>query len=76
MALSACVAFPFLFFRKWKLSIVIFSVGSNVGWFFDSFFGSNLFYVYNIVWLSYFSLLIWPLINLAAIIWYVRTRKK
>jgi hypothetical protein len=76
MAVSACVAFPFLLFRKWKLALVIFSIGSNLGWFLNVLWGSNLFNFYDIVWFSYFSFLIWPLINIALIIWYARTKHR
>ena len=54
--------------RKWLLGLVVFSVLGNISFLISV--ESRMFYVYNIVWLKYFSLLIWPFINFFLIIAY------
>ena len=60
--------------RKWFLGLIVFSILGNL-----SFLGnieSRMFNVFHIVWLKYFSLFIWPLINIFLIIRYRKQRRE
>lgn len=60
--------------RKLSLSVIIFSVLANILFFLNN--GSDIFDYYNIVWLLYFSVFIWPILNILLIIWYFKTKPK
>lgn len=77
IAVSFIVAMIFLVIkRKIFLSAMIFSILANSSFLLN--YGSDMFDSYNIVWLLYFSVFIWPIINIALIIYYASTspRKK
>lgn len=65
----------FLISKKLFLSLVVMSVLSNAVWLFDIFTGSEIYYSYDIMFLFYFSLYIWPLINIFLVIKYLKKRK-
>ncbi len=54
--------------RKKLLSFVIFSILGNLGFVVNIFTKSEMFLIYNIVWLKYLILFIWPLLNIYLII--------
>ncbi len=60
--------------KRKLLSLIIFSLLGNLSFFLN--FGSDMFDFYKIVWLLYFSVFIWPIINIFLIIYYVRTRPR
>ena len=55
-------------------SILIFSIGTNFIFFLEAANNSFWFRSYHVEWLQYFSLFIWPVINISLIIWYVRKK--
>ncbi len=59
--------------RKWFLALIVFSMLGNLSFLVN--IGSMMFDSYNIQWLGYFSLFIWPIINVALIIKYLKIRK-
>ncbi len=65
----------FLKTKKLFLSVIIFLVGINIVLLLESFNNSIWFRAYNLEWLQYFSLFIWPVINIILVIWYVRRKK-
>lgn len=69
IALISYVSKRSIFFSLMILSILAnFSFLLNVG--------SDMFDSYNIVWLLYFSVFIWPIINILLIIYYAKTSPK
>lgn len=56
------------------LALIIFSVLGNLSLLLN--IGSEMFRVYHIKWLGYFSLLIWPILNIFLIIRYTQTKPK
>ncbi|HLM83607.1 MAG TPA: hypothetical protein VK254_00125 [Candidatus Bathyarchaeia archaeon] len=58
------------------LALIVFSVLANLSIWLN--IGSGMFGFYSIMWLKYFSVFIWPILNIFLIIYYVRTgaRKK
>jgi hypothetical protein len=66
--------FTWAFSRKWFLGLVIFSILGNISFLISV--ESRMFYIYNIVWLKYFSLFIWPIINIFLIVLYRRKKKQ
>jgi len=56
------------------LALVVFSILGNISIWLN--IGSQMFISYNILWLKYFSVFIWPILNIFLIIWYVKTRPK
>ncbi len=74
LGLSVIVALIILVItRKKFLSLVIFSVLGNLSFLINA--GSFMFDSYNIKWLQYFSLSLWPLLNIYLIIKYFQTKK-
>ena len=57
------------------LSATVFSVLCNIIVLFAISLKSLIFFTYNLEWLQYFSLLIWPLLNIYLIIKYFQTKK-
>jgi hypothetical protein len=56
------------FSKKWLWGLIAFSILGNL-----SFLGnieSRMFYVYQLRWLKYFSIIVWPLISIFLIIKY------
>ena len=49
-------------------SMLIFSVGFNLILFVEAFGNSAWFRIYNLEWLQYFSLFIWPFLNIFFIV--------
>jgi hypothetical protein len=75
------VIFSLLLFLKTKkglLSIIIFSVFSNVVFYFSS--GSRIFAIYNLKWFVFFIINLWPWINvlllLLLVFKYARNKKR
>ncbi len=58
------------------LSLVVFSSLSNIVLFLISISGSLVFRIYNIEWLQYFSIFIWPIVNIIFITLYVRKKNQ
>ena len=56
------------------LAVAVFSVLGNLSLLLN--IGSRMFVSYNIKWLGYFSLLIWPLLNIFLIIYYAKSKSK
>ena len=56
------------------LAIVVFSILGNLSFLLN--IGSEMFDSYDIKWLGYFSLLIWPIINILLIVYYAKTSSK
>ena len=72
---SLIVSLIFLALAKRKiLAIIVFSVLANISVWLN--IGSEMFDSYSIQWLWYFSVFIWPVLNIIFIIWYVRTGAK
>lgn len=61
--------------RNMLVSVLIFSIGMNVVLFLEAMDNSFWLREYHLQWLQYFSLFIWPIINIFLIIWYVRKKK-
>jgi len=69
LVLSFAISLIFYFLRRnFIFSILLFSVLGNLSFLFN--IGSRMFVTYNMIWFSYFSLFIWPIINLLLIIYY------
>ena len=65
----------YLKFKNAFLSGLFFSLMMNLVLFLESINNSLWFRMYNVGWLQYFSLFIWPVINIILVIWYVRRKK-
>lgn len=55
-----------------KKALVVFSVLANVSFLVNV--GSRMFTFYNLRWLFYFSIFLWPLINMFLVIRYFRKK--
>lgn len=64
-----------VFSRRVFLSLVIFSMLGNLVLWMNIFTGSEIFYVYDVRWIYYFSLFVWPLLNIFLIYYLVRSKK-
>ena len=60
--------------RKWFLGLIIFSVLGNLSFLIN--IGSRMYVSYGIKWFGYFSLFIWPFINIFLIIKYRKQRRE
>lgn len=60
--------------KKWKLGLIVFSILGNLSFFINV--ESRMFYIYNLRWLKYFSIFIWPLINVVLIIIYRKQKNE
>ncbi len=75
LAVSLVIALLVFAIAKRKfLALVVFSILGNLSFLLN--IGSEMFVSYGIKWLGYFSLLVWPIINILLIIYYVRTKPK
>jgi hypothetical protein len=75
VAVSLVISLIVLIFAKRKLlSVVVFSILGNLAFLLN--IGSEMFDSYNIKWFGYFSLLIWPIVNIFLIIYYAKTSPK
>lgn len=63
-----------LYSKKIVVAFLILSVLSNASFLVN--IGSEMFDFYNIVWFLYFSVLIWPIINIILIIYYLKSNPK
>ncbi len=68
--------FIFIKLKNRALAILMLSILSGVILFLVSISGSFIFRIYNIEWLQYFALFIWPIINIILIALYVRKKKQ
>lgn len=59
--------------KKRFLSLVIFSILGNLSFLIS--IESRMFHIYHIVWLQYFSFLIWPILNIYLLIKYFSRKK-
>lgn len=76
-AVSLVAALFFLAITKRRiLALILFSILGNLILLMDVLTGSEIFYVYNIVWVKYFSVFIWPVLNIFLIIYYAKTSAK
>jgi len=57
------------------LAVVVFSVFGNIIFFLASFTGSEIFRVYHFSWFEYFSVLIWPFLNIYVIYKLAKSKK-
>ncbi len=64
IVISLIISFV-VFLRNKLLAIVTFSVLSNASFLLN--IGSEMFYFNNIEWLQYFSIFVWPVINIILI---------
>lgn len=62
--------------KKKFLSTLIFSVFINGIFISAVFLRSLLFQIYGVEWLQYFSIFIWPIINIILIFYYVRKKNQ
>ncbi len=62
--------------KKYNLSMLVFFSLVGIMLFFEAVNNSLWFRIYNVEWLQYFSLFIWPIINIILIILYVRKKKQ
>jgi len=62
----------FIFTRNLKLSLLWLSVLANI---FSITDGRSVFRVYDILWLAYLVVFVWPILNIIFIILYVRRKK-
>ncbi|PIV83803.1 MAG: hypothetical protein COW51_02675 [Candidatus Moranbacteria bacterium CG17_big_fil_post_rev_8_21_14_2_50_44_12] len=60
--------------RRKFLAVVTFSILGNISFLLN--IGSGMFRVYHILWLKYFSVFLWPILNILLIIHYARTKPK
>lgn len=75
LGISAVVSLVVLAFAKRKLlAVVIFTILGNLALLIN--IGSRMFRTYDIMWLKYFAVFIWPIINIFLIIYYARTSPK
>ena len=64
----------FILAKRKFLALIVFSVLGNLSlW---SNIGSEMFDSFNIMWLKYFSVFLWPILNILLIIHYARTNPK
>jgi hypothetical protein len=74
LSLAFIVGFIIFFLTGKKfLSVLIFSVLGNLGFLVN--IGSRMFISYDLKWLQFFSLLIWPIINAYLIFKYLTIKK-
>ena len=76
---GGAVLFSVVFFlvsKRMILSLFILSLLTNAVFFLGVISRSVIFQVYNIQWFQYFSVFIWPIINVFLIIWYVWKKKR
>lgn len=72
---SFIIALVFFALAKRRiLAIIVFSVLANISVWLN--IGSQMFVSYNIEWLKFFSVFIWPILNIFFIIRYARTKPK
>lgn len=64
----------YLISRKLFLGFVVFSVLGNISFLLN--IGSEMFDYYNIMWIKYFSFIIWPVINIVLIYLYYFIKSK
>lgn len=62
-----------LFSKKIYLAVLVFSVLSNISFLLN--IGSEMFVVYHFLWFGYFSLFIWPLLNIFMIYYLIKYKK-
>lgn len=67
--------FFFVIKKKTSFSLIVLSVLINLIFLSALFLKSSFFRAYELEWLQYFSLFIWPVINIILVIWYVRRKK-
>lgn len=60
--------------RSMFFSLMILSLLANASFLLNV--GSDMFDSYNIVWLLYFSVFIWPILNILLIVYYAKTSPK
>ncbi len=63
------------FVKRKLLAIVVFSVLGNIIFFLASFTGSEVFRVYHFLWLEYFSVIVWPFLNIYAVYKLAKSKK-
>jgi len=72
--ISAIIALIVLAFSKNLFkTLVVFSVLANLSFLIN--IGSFMYLSYELIWLQYFSLLVWPIINIVLIIKYFKNKK-
>jgi hypothetical protein len=62
------------FSKKFYVALLVFSVLANISFLVN--IGSEMFRAYHILWLSFFSFFVWPIINIGLIVYYASTRRK
>ena len=75
LALSVVVAVVvFAVSRKIFKTLMWFSILANLSFLVN--IGSFMYLSYNLIWLQYFSLLVWPVINIILIIKYFKNKNE
>lgn len=64
-----------LFSRKIRVALISFSVLLNGVFLLGIYSRSDFFYINNLEWFGYFSLFVWPILNIIFIILYARRKK-
>jgi len=62
------------FSKKFFVALLVFSILADISFLVN--IGSEMFHVYHIMWLKYFSVFIWPIINVILIVYYAKTSQK
>jgi len=71
MALVASLV-VFIFSRRKIFSLLLFSILANTVFLGGVITKSDMFDFYNMVWLLYFSFFIWPILNIAFIVYLIK----
>jgi len=75
LAISFLISLVILLFsKKIYLAVLVFSILANISFLLN--IGSEMFVVYNFLWLGYFSFFIWPILNILLIVWYAKSGAK
>jgi len=75
LSVSLVVSLIVLFAARRKfLAVITFSILGNISFLLN--IGSEMFVVYNFLWLGYFSFFIWPILNILLIVWYAKSGAK
>lgn len=62
------------FSKKWFLGLIVFSILGNLSFLIN--IGSRMFVSYDMKWLGYFSLFLWPFLNIFFIIKYRKIKNE
>ena len=66
----------FIAAKRKILSLLLFSILANTIFFLSVLTGSTIFRAYDVIWFSYFSFFIWPILNILFIVYYASAKPK